>query len=143
MLYFESAAVCLAMALYHEARSESVVSQVAVGLVVINRVHDQRYPDDICSVVTQGKRYAWNKKILIKDRCQFSFFCDGMDDRPKNAKAWSKARTLSHQILSGRFPDITEGSTHYHATYVEPDWAASKTKTTQIGSHIFYRWEQK
>ena len=37
--------------------------------------------------------------------------------------------------------DITEGATHYHATYVRPDWARTKTKTARIGRHIFYRWK--
>jgi spore germination cell wall hydrolase CwlJ-like protein len=39
--------------------------------------------------------------------------------------------------------DITEGATHYHADYVMPDWASTKTKTTEIQDHIFYRWEIK
>ena len=38
--------------------------------------------------------------------------------------------------------DITEGATHYHATYVRPAWAKTKTKTTRIDKHIFYRWEK-
>ena len=38
--------------------------------------------------------------------------------------------------------DITEGSTHYHATYVDPYWTNDRgmAKITQVGSHIFYRW---
>jgi len=39
--------------------------------------------------------------------------------------------------------DITEGATHYHADYVTPDWASTKTKTTEIQDHIFYRWEKQ
>ena len=38
--------------------------------------------------------------------------------------------------------DITDGATHYHADYVLPSWAATKTKTIEIGDHIFYRWEK-
>ena len=38
--------------------------------------------------------------------------------------------------------DITDGATHYHADYVSPAWKKSKTKTTEIGDHIFYRWEK-
>jgi spore germination cell wall hydrolase CwlJ-like protein len=30
-------------------------------------------------------------------------------------------------------------STHYNATYVNPSWARSMQRMTQIGSHIFYR----
>jgi spore germination cell wall hydrolase CwlJ-like protein len=39
--------------------------------------------------------------------------------------------------------DVTEGATHYHATYVRPAWARTKTKTVRINRHIFYRWEKK
>jgi len=38
--------------------------------------------------------------------------------------------------------DITDGATHYHADYVSPAWRKSKTKTVEIGDHIFYRWEK-
>jgi spore germination cell wall hydrolase CwlJ-like protein len=38
--------------------------------------------------------------------------------------------------------DITEGSTHYHADYLVPEWANTKTYVTQIDDHIFYRWEK-
>ena len=38
--------------------------------------------------------------------------------------------------------DFTDGATHYHADYVKPAWASSKTKTITVGNHIFYRWEK-
>jgi len=38
--------------------------------------------------------------------------------------------------------DVTDGATHYHADYVEPAWAKTKTKTIEIEDHIFYRWEK-
>jgi spore germination cell wall hydrolase CwlJ-like protein len=38
--------------------------------------------------------------------------------------------------------DITDGATHYHADYVRPSWAKTKTKTIEIEDHIFYRWEK-
>ena len=50
---------------------------------------------------------------------------------------------LSEAIVLGQIQvlDITEGATHYHADYVEPAWAKTKTKTIEIEDHIFYRWE--
>ena len=41
---------------------------------------------------------------------------------------------LSNKLL---FLDITDGATHYHADYVNPQWGLPKT--TQIGRHIFYK----
>jgi len=37
---------------------------------------------------------------------------------------------------------MLDGATHYHATNVYPDWALTKTKTSRIDDHIFYRWEK-
>ena len=44
-------------------------------------------------------------------------------------------------VHEGEYKDITEGATHYHANYVEPAWAKTKTKSIEIEDHIFYRWE--
>lgn len=40
--------------MYHEARSQGLAGQLAVSLVVLNRVKDKRYPNTICEVVHQG-----------------------------------------------------------------------------------------
>ena len=50
---------------------------------------------------------------------------------------------MTSGVVDGSFTiaDITEGATHYHADYVEPAWAKTKTKTIEIEDHIFYRWE--
>jgi spore germination cell wall hydrolase CwlJ-like protein len=37
--------------------------------------------------------------------------------------------------------DVTEGSTHYHATSVSPNWRVTKTRVVEIDDHIFYRWD--
>ena len=52
--------------------------------------------------------------------------------------------TLTMGVVDGSYiiRDITEGATHYHADYVTPAWAKTKTKTIEIEDHIFYRWEQ-
>ena len=51
---FAEALVCLALNVYHEARDQPFIGQVAVAQVVMNRVYDDRYPDDVCEVVMQG-----------------------------------------------------------------------------------------
>ena len=37
--------MCLALNVYHEAKNQSYVGQVAVAQVVMNRVNDTRYPN--------------------------------------------------------------------------------------------------
>ena len=41
-------------------------------------------------------------------------------------------------LFQKKFLGITEGATHYHATYVYPSWASKLRPKGQIGNHIFY-----
>jgi spore germination cell wall hydrolase CwlJ-like protein len=146
-MLLETAFICLALNTYHEAKNQSLVGQVATAQVVMNRVADDRYPNTVCEVVKQGPhRPSWEnpeKEYPIRHRCQFSWYCDGKPDVPKNEKAWRKAQDVAFLVLYNKINlDVTEGATHYHATYVRPAWARTKTRTTRIEKHIFYRWEK-
>ena len=148
---------CLASNVYHEARSESMAGQLAVALVTNNRKNDIRFPNTYCDVVKEGPiRESWKTRKLkdippsdrifypTKHKCQFSWYCNGEKDEPKyDSREWRYAQEYASIVLSGTIVlDVTEGATHYHATYVRPAWAKTKTKTTRIDRHIFYRWEK-
>jgi N-acetylmuramoyl-L-alanine amidase len=139
---------CLALNMYHESRGQGIAGELAVTAVVLNRVNDKRYPNTICEVVEQGPtRASWQDpkvRFPIKHRCQFSWFCDGKSDTPRNKKIYNRMYDLADAILGNEisFLDITGGATHYHADYVSPAWAKTKTKTVEIQDHIFYRWEK-
>ena len=137
-----TALVCLAQAIYFEGRSETNVGQIAIGQVIMNRVDDHRFPDTVCEVVTDGQRYSWNNQ-MVKHKCAFSFYCDGKREVIHDHVAYEWAKTLSFGILSNRLHlDLTDGSTHYHATYIKlPYWAKDLTRTVCIDTHCFYRWE--
>ena len=137
----EAALVCLALNVYHEARDQPFIGQVAVAQVVMNRVDDWRYPDTVCEVVKQGPTYSWKQDYPIRNRCQFSWYCDGKSDKPRDTYAYQMAQNIAHGVYYGNLDDFVEGATHYHATYVQPEWAETKTKTVQIDDHIFYRWD--
>lgn len=137
---------CLALNIYYEARGSNMADKVAVADVVLNRVRDGRYPDTICEVVKQGKQKpSWkdpNRMVMVRNMCQFSWYCDGKDDTPQNPDLWSEAQNLAWRISKfGDYRGITEGATHYHATYVSPQWANDLQMVGRIGAHIFYRWE--
>ena len=140
-MIIEAALVCLALNIYHEARDQPFIGQVAVAQVVMNRVQDRRYPDNVCDVVKQGPTYRWAKHYPVRHRCQFSWYCDGKSDNPQDQSAWSKAQLIAHGVYHGNLDDFVEGATHYHANYVLPAWASSKTPIVQISDHKFYRWE--
>ena len=142
-MILETALMCMAVNLYHEAGNQSMIGQMAVGQVVLNRVADTRFPNTVCEVVKQAVTYKKSDKP-IRWKCQFTWYCDGKKDEPDfDSRTWRVA--LDHAtilITKNILLDITEGATHYHATYVRPAWAKTKTKTTRIDKHIFYRWER-
>lgn len=123
--------LCLATAIYFEARGESIDGQVAVGKVILNRVADKRYPSTICGVVFQNERW--------RNRCQFSFACDGQSDKPLEREAWMMARRIANLVKASWVPDTSGAATHYHATYVSPRWRTALKQTVQVGQHVFYR----
>lgn len=132
--------ICLAMNIYYEARGSSMADQVATADVVLNRVIDSRYPDTICKVVKQSVTDANGNPI--RNKCQFSWWCDGKADNPQDADRWVSAQMLAYYIVEeGKFRGITEGATHYHATYVSPRWAKDLHLVGRVGAHIFYRWD--
>tara|TARA_B100002019_G_scaffold291972_1_gene313670 strand:- start:2195 stop:2707 length:513 start_codon:yes stop_codon:yes gene_type:complete len=144
----QDSATCLAKNMYYEARNQGTAGWMAVTAVVLNRVNDDRFPNSICEVVKEGPtRKSWkdpNVRIPVKHRCQFSWFCDGLSDKPKDKETYRKLFGIADGILGGELPfyDITDGATHYHADYVTPAWAKTKTKTVEIQDHIFYKWEK-
>ena len=134
-----AAVMCLAMNLYHETRGETLAGNIAVGYVTMNRVADKRYPDTVCGVVHQAKYHGWDLVNPIKNRCQFSWYCDGLSDNPQDGKAMLESVLIAKHIMAGTVTDISEGATHYHATYVNPYWADDMTVVLEVGQHIFYK----
>ena len=138
---------CLAKNMYFEARSEGIAGVVATTQVVYNRVNSEEYPDTICEVIEQAKISQWwlkEKGIVkpIKNKCQFSWFCDGYSDEPKDDKTYSELFELAEQFINGEHEgmiDITGGALWYHADYVHPRWANHLEVTTKVGRHIFYK----
>ena len=143
----ENAVECMALNVYHEARNQGTAGIFAVIAVVLNRVDDKRFPDTICGVIKQGPvRPSWKRNgtfFPIKHRCQFSWWCDGKSDKPHEKNKFIYYKDVIRSILSLEldFVDITDGATFYHADYVKPAWAKTKTKTIEIEDHIFYRWK--
>jgi spore germination cell wall hydrolase CwlJ-like protein len=131
---------CLIQNGYFEARSDGYASVMGVTNVVLNRTEDSRYPDNICSVVYQGRQDSNGN--MIRNQCQFSWYCDGKSDRMINEELENKVKIVVRETLALWYNniDITEGATHYHANYVNPTWAKTLNYTTQIGTHKYYRW---
>ncbi|TQM92265.1 cell wall hydrolase [Roseinatronobacter monicus] len=124
---------CLAKAIYHEARGESLRGQFAVTEVILNRVDSPQFPNSVCGVVYQGVRSG------RLGGCQFSFACDGNSEAMPNRHAASRANRIAQVMVDGGHRGLTQGALYFHTTAVNPPWANRFTQTTHIGAHLFYR----
>lgn len=122
---------CLSQAIYHEARGEPVLGQIAVAEVILNRRDSGAYPATVCGVVEQGTGE--------RNMCQFSYYCDGLSDAIADDAAWDKAGRVARVMLDGAPRRLTMGAMFYHTQAVEPYWADEFYETAEIGAHIFYR----
>lgn len=114
---------CLAGAVYFESRGESLVGQLAVAHVVINRAQSGRFPKSLCGVVHQ--------------KSQFSFVRGGRMPAVREGAQWSNAIAIAQIARDGSWKNHAPGALFFHARYVSPNWR--KTRIAQIDNHIFYR----
>lgn len=122
---------CLALTIYFEARGEPNEGKLAVAHVVMNRASHPLFPHDVCNVVRQGG--------IERHRCQFTWWCDGRSDQPRDWSAWEESKALAKMVFGQSAPDPTEGALWYHADYVRPSWQDKLSLGPKIGRHIFYK----
>lgn len=118
--------MCMALNIYFEARNQDFEAQLAVAHVVENRVMSSQFPNSHCGVIMDGGE--------LRHRCQFSWYCDGKSDVPRNEEAWKSAVRVAASYW--KYSDPTNGALWYHADYVSPSWAGSNY--VAVGSHRFY-----
>ena len=119
---------CMAVAVYHEARGESVEGQLAVARVIMNRAASGKYPSSWCGTVKQ----PW----------QFSFVNPRTGQMPgvnASSAAWRKAQAITRLAIANVVPSLTNDVLWYHADYVAPSWGRRLSRVSKIGTHIFYR----
>lgn len=116
-----TATLCLAAAIYHESRGEPEPGQFAVAEVIMRRVADDRWPDDVCGVVYQPMQFSWT-----------------IDPQPVDDwVAWHKAEKIAEIVLE-RPTTATSCADHYARIELEPGWAQWMIVDVEIGEHAFY-----
>lgn len=117
---------CLALNIYHEARSESLLGQQLVAQVTINRAQHNGFPDTVCGVVRQAKQFSWTH--------------DGKIDHPSERRAYEDAYLVAiGALVLGQKAKVIHSSLllNYHATYVSPSWPNLQAVMIH-DTHIFY-----
>lgn len=126
--------LCLALAVFSEARGEPVEGQLAVAMVALNRVDRELWPDSICDVVEQHRafdglhRWAYPRDPLSID-----------------AEAWSNSLDVAARAISGDLsgvPAECEGATHFY-TGPTPSWAHRMEFRCTVGAHHFLREKRR
>ena len=117
--------LCVAKAVYFEARGEKDQGKYAVAHVVMNRAKLNKYNNDPCKVV--------------HDSCQFSWKCDKKSDVPTDQEAWGDSILVAATVMMGYNRDNTAGATYFHSKKVRPSWRKEFVRTATIGKHVFYR----
>jgi N-acetylmuramoyl-L-alanine amidase len=111
----------LTLNVYHEARSEPEIGQVAVAHVTLNRAAKREL--SIKKVVNQPYQFSW-----IKQKNSYI---------PEDPHAFFQCMKSVYIALKSK--DFTAGATYYHLDNIEPNWAAEFTFVDQYGSHKFYK----
>jgi N-acetylmuramoyl-L-alanine amidase len=120
---------CLALNIYFEARGEPIEGQYAVADVTLNRVEADTWPNSVCEVVYQRRQFSWTHQVS-----------NPRNPRIREREAWHDAQLFAIEIKRWNIMrGITDGATHFHASYVRPVWRHSFENTTRIGDHLFYR----
>lgn len=119
---------CIALAVFTEAQSESVLGQAAVAVTVINR--EKQRGQDACEVVTDAAQYQ-GLEHLTADPCLL------------NQRAWDRALQIATAVALDTYnTGACATATDFHGPLAgggAPPWAATKREVCRVGVHRFYR----
>jgi N-acetylmuramoyl-L-alanine amidase len=114
----------LALCVWREARSESIRGKQLVANVVINRVHDKRWPNTVRDVVLQPYQFSSFNRT---DGNAVLF--------PHDDPAWDECVQSADIAAIG--PAMTTAN-HYHVRGLDPQWRVTERIVAVEGRHIFY-----
>jgi len=115
--------LCLALGIYHEARSEPTDGQRAVGHVILNRVKAKG--DTICQTILAHRQFAPTIQRI-----------------PSELQSWKSVQQEA-VALQADPKDNTDGATmFYNQKLAHPNWARKGVETARYGDHVFMRLDK-
>lgn len=132
----------LARTIYGEARGEysradgGLAALIAVGNVVMNRfTHPrQRYGKSVTEICQRPYQFScWNARDPNRLLIEAVY--------PGDNKTFDVCLEVAEKVITGTWPDLTQGANHYHTVLLtpEPAWALGKRPMGRIGQHLFYK----
>ncbi len=119
----EAQLVCLALAIYHEARGEPYAGRQAVGFVVLNRVAESGQTPCATIWADGGRQFQWTRRPMAALT-------------PTDQPAWEDAQAIALSLMENDAgPDPTHGATFFHNPRI--GHRLPGIKVTAIGRHVF------
>lgn len=124
-----------ARTIYGEAEANDMADAYAIACVILNRVANKRWPNSIAGVCQQKWQFScWNEGDPSRARI--------LAATPKD-KWFATCQRIAREAAAGKIGDMTQGSTHYYATYIKPPkWAKGKTPVYETPkgkyNHLFF-----
>jgi N-acetylmuramoyl-L-alanine amidase len=110
--------LCLAMAIYHEARGESLIGRQAIAEVVLNRSEQTSTP--ICKVVFAPHQFSWSNRHKLP---------------PKDSNTWQECLSIAKHSLIVK-SNHTKGATYFNTRSIGVRF--NKERKATIGGHVFF-----
>ncbi len=124
--YLPGAIDCLVQNVFHEARGEPLSGQRMVMDVVLNRVEDPRWPDNICEVVYQAGQFSWTSDLTVSD--QKVYYTEN-----------STYRQIKQRVINWLHnPEISTLANHYATLSTNVAWMDKMELVSQVGNHKFF-----
>jgi spore germination cell wall hydrolase CwlJ-like protein len=105
---------CMAVALWHEARGESLKGQRAVKDVIATRAKIQGI--SVCKILKQRGQFSWKKGSMKASK-----------------------EMLQNLEKVGKIAPVASGYTHFARKGVKQKWMRKASSKKQIGKHMFYK----
>ena len=117
--------LCIAVAIYHEARNQPLDGQLAVASVILNRTRTpERWGSTPCEVVAP---------------VQFSFMTGPTTFPPiTEPEPWAIAVEMAREALERGPSSLVGQADHYHTPAVDPVWNEDMQQVIRIDDHIFF-----
>ncbi len=133
--------LALTLNIYTEAGGEGTKGMEIVADTVITRVHNEKYPNDVCKVVLQSNQFNWTKRLKSKDfngliRYQEKLFAERKFG-DKERHAYFQAAQIAYKVMKpGYIPKYK--FVHFYSGSDKPYWAKGK-RAYKYGNHYFLR----
>ncbi|KQX20721.1 MULTISPECIES: cell wall hydrolase [unclassified Sphingomonas] len=115
---------CMAKVVLHEAANQTRSGQLAVAQVIMNRVGQDRFGENVCEVVNQPGQ----------------FFHTASFNPRRDTDRWATAVEVSRQAMAGDADQVVPGAVFYHSAHQPPNrFFRTRQRLSMVGDHVFYR----